>query len=164
MLIYRFVSSLGLSVLVRLRHCRVGSFVHSDRSFALPGEVSTVLTYSHPAGGYLELITAGDLMVLHCHWPLDLKDDEWIDIQNDYPLSDYLRAVDSVLTTGRGTVKGVTGGFLTVVDLDDGFAIEVAGPQNKWFLSSLRLHVRQPAAEFFQADAAAHPQFAAHLG
>ena len=101
----------------------------------------------HPAGGYFDLAMEGDVMVLRCHWPFDLTDNEWIDIQNRYAMSSYVRAVSNAMTTGNGEAPGVAGGFLRIKPLTDGFQIEFSSPQTGWFATSLQLHVKRPIGE-----------------
>ncbi len=118
----------------------------------------------HPAGGYLELTSEGNFVVLRCLWPFDLEDDEWISIRNRYHLSSYLRAVDSAITKGAGKAQGVDGGFLEIVCLNDGLAIEFSRPQAGWSASSLQLHVRRPVGELVLQGADAPARFADRTG
>jgi hypothetical protein len=101
----------------------------------------------HPAGGYLELVPDGDFVVLRCHWPFDVADDEWVNIQNRYLLTDYRQAVNSAMISGTGKAQGVDGGFLKISRLNDGFALEFSRPQTGWSASSLQRHVKRPVAE-----------------
>jgi hypothetical protein len=103
-----------------------------------------VLVDSHPAGGFLELSFGDEYIVLNCHWPFDLEEDDWIDIQNTYYLSSYLHAVSNAMTNGNGQTHGIRGGSLHITNLDDGFAIEVSRPASGWPASSLELRVRRP--------------------
>jgi hypothetical protein len=86
-------------------------------------------------------------MVLRCHWPVDLEDDEWVDIQNRYSMSSYVQAVSNAMATGNGEAPGVTGGFLRIKSLADGFNIEFSRPETGWFATSLQLHVKRPIGE-----------------
>jgi hypothetical protein len=106
-----------------------------------------VLVQCHPAGGYFEFIIMSDTVALDCHWPVDLTADEWLDIQNNYSIASYLRAVDDAMSTGHGEARGITDGYLRISTIDEGFAIEFSRPQGGWSASSLRLLVRRPIAE-----------------
>jgi hypothetical protein len=106
-----------------------------------------MLVERHPAGGYLEFILRETAITLRCHWPIDLTDDEWIDIQNDYDIAGYLRAVDDALSTGNGLAQGINGGYLRIISVAGGFVIEFSRPQGGWSASSLRLHLGRPIAE-----------------
>ena len=106
-----------------------------------------MLVDRHPAGGYLKLTIESDLVVLCCHWPFDLEDDQWIDIRNCFRISQYLLAVDSAMADGKGEAPGIAGGFLRIGALHDGFALEFSRPQAGWSASSLQLHVRRPIGE-----------------
>jgi hypothetical protein len=106
----------------------------------------------HPAGGYLEFIIIADTIALRCHWPVDLADDEWIDIQNHYNLRSYLRAVDDAISTGNGEARGITGGYLRFTSIVDGFAIEFSRPQDGWSAISLRLLARRPIIDLYLSD------------
>lgn len=106
-----------------------------------------MLVQHHPAGGYLEFITIENTVMLRCHWPVDLADDEWIDIQNHYNLASYLRAINDAISTGNGETQGITGGYLRLTSITDGYAIEFSRPLDGWSALSLRLHVRRPITE-----------------
>jgi hypothetical protein len=106
-----------------------------------------VLEERHPAEGFFELVTLNGFVDLRCHWPVDLQSDEWIDIQNQFAMADYLRAVDDAMSTGSGEAKGVTGGCLRIISTLEGFAIEFSRPEGGWSASSLRLQVRRSLAE-----------------
>jgi hypothetical protein len=106
-----------------------------------------LLVQRHPAGGYFEFIIIEDTVALRCHWPGDLADDEWIDIQNHYNLASYLQAVDDAISTGNGEVQGIADGYLRFTSMVDGFAIEFSRPQDGWSAISLRLLVRRPIIE-----------------
>jgi hypothetical protein len=106
-----------------------------------------VLVDRHPAGGYLKLTIEGDSVVLCCHWPFDLEDDQWIDIKNRFCISNYLLAVDNAMAAGDGEARGIAGGFVRIRSLPDGFAIEFSRPQAGWSASSLQLHIRRPIRE-----------------
>jgi hypothetical protein len=106
-----------------------------------------MLAQQHPAGGYLEVVAGSNAVSLRCHWPVDLKADEWADIQNDYPIVSYLQAVDDSMSTGNGETQGISGGYLRIISIADGFIIEFSRPQNGWSASSLRLHVRRPISD-----------------
>lgn len=103
-----------------------------------------MLVDSHPAGGYFELSFEDEYMVLNCHWPFDLEEDDWIDIQNTYYISNYLHAVSNAMMNGNGQARGICGGSLYITNLDDGFAIEVSRPASGWPASSLELRVQRP--------------------
>jgi len=111
-----------------------------------------VLIDSHPAGGYFELCFKEECIVLNCHWPFDLEEDDWIDIQNIFYVSSYLHAVSNAITNGKGQARGIRGGALYITDLDDGFAIEVSRPVNGWPASSLELRVRRPVEDLLPQD------------
>jgi hypothetical protein len=106
-----------------------------------------MLAQHHPAGGYFEFVASNDVVVLRCHWPVDLKADDWIDIQNDYHIRSYLQAVDDSMSTGNGEAQGISGGYLRVISIADGFIIEFSRPQDGWSASSLRLHIRRPLSD-----------------
>jgi hypothetical protein len=106
-----------------------------------------VLVDSHPAGGYLKLAIENDLVVLCCHWPFDLEDDQWIDIKNRFHTSNYLLAVDNAMADGYGEAPGIAGGFLQIRSLGDVFDMEFSRPQTGWSASSLQLRVRRPIGE-----------------
>jgi hypothetical protein len=112
-----------------------------------------VLLRRHPAGGLLDLAAEGDVMVLRCHWPVDLEDDEWIDIQNRYSMSSYVRAISNAMTTGNGEASGVAGGFLRFNSLSDGFHIDFSRPEIGWLAASLLLYVKRPIGELPGAPA-----------
>ena len=103
-----------------------------------------MLVDSHPAGGFVELAFGDECIVLNCHWPFDLDKEDWIEIQNTYHMSSYLRAVSNAMTNGSGQARGIWGGSLHITNLDDGFAIEVSRPACGWSASSLKLHIRRP--------------------
>lgn len=111
-----------------------------------------MLIDSHPAGGYFELCFKDECIVLNCHWPFDLEEDDWIDIQNIFYVSSYLHAVSNAITNGKGQARGIRGGALYITDLDDGFAIEVSRPVNGWPASSLELRVRRPVEDLLPQD------------
>ena len=111
-----------------------------------------MLVQRHPAGGYLEFIITETMVALRCHWPIDLTDDEWVDIQNNYSIAGYLQAVDDAVSTGMGQAQGITGGYLRIISVADGFVIEFSRPQYGWTASSLRLHVRRPIAELLRTS------------
>jgi hypothetical protein len=100
--------------------------------------------HQHLVDGYLTLISNGNLVELRCHWPFDLEDDEWIDIENKYDTDDYMRAVEDALTKGKGKVVGIEDGFLEVTSSESGFILEFSGPQQGWSAKSLRLLIRRP--------------------
>lgn len=106
-----------------------------------------MLVDRHPAGGYFELATDGLQVALRCHWPVDLDDDEWVDIRNLYSLSSYVQAVRTAMRTGSGELPGIAGGFLRIRSLAAGFQIEFSRPQTGWCASSLQLYVRRPVGE-----------------
>ena len=106
-----------------------------------------MLSQHHPAGGYFEFVASNDLVALRCHWPVDLMADEWIDIQNEYRILGYLQAVDDSMSTGKGEAQGISGGYLRVISIADGFIIEFSRPQDGWSASSLRLHIRRPISD-----------------
>lgn len=106
-----------------------------------------MLAQSHPADGYVEFVANNDIVALRCHWPADLKADDWIDIQNHYHILSYLQAVDDSMSTGNGEAQGISGGYLRVISIADGFIIEFSRPQNGWSASSLRLHIRRPISD-----------------
>ena len=106
-----------------------------------------MLAQDHPAGGYFEFVASNDVVALRCHWPADLKADEWIDIQNNYHILSYLQAVDDSMSTGNGEARGISGGYLRVSSITDGFIIEFSRPQDGWSASSLRLHIRRPITD-----------------
>lgn len=107
-----------------------------------------MLAQSHPADGYVEFVANSDTVALRCHWPADLKADDWIDIQNHYSIVSYLQAVDDSMTTGNGEAHGISGGYLRVTSSDDGgFTIEFSRPQGGWLASALRLHIRRPISD-----------------
>jgi hypothetical protein len=106
-----------------------------------------MLAQHHPAGGYFEFVAGNDVVALRCHWPVDLMADEWIDIQNDYHMLSYLQAVDDSMSTGNGETQGISGGYLKVSTIADGFIIEFSRPQDGWSASSLRLHIRRPITD-----------------
>lgn len=106
-----------------------------------------MLVDRHPAGGFVELVFDGDFIVLRCRWPLDLSEDDWIDIHNRYHVSNYQRAVDNAMANGTGKAPGVDGGFLEIGSVKDGFTIEFSRPQTGWSAGSLQLHVRRPLDE-----------------
>ena len=106
-----------------------------------------LLVDRHPAGGYFELVFDGDFINLHCRWPFDLVEDEWISIQNRYHVSSYRQAVDNAIANGIGKASGVDGGSLEIASQNDGFTIEFSRPQTGWSASSLQLHVRRPIVE-----------------
>ena len=106
-----------------------------------------LLVDRHPAGGYFELVFDGDFIVLHCRWPFNLVEDEWISIQNRYHVSSYRQAVDNAIANGIGKASGVDGGSLEIASQNDGFTIEFSRPQTGWSASSLQLHVRRPIVE-----------------
>ena len=103
-----------------------------------------MLVDCHPAGGYLKLTNESDLVALSCHWPFDLDDDQWIDINNRFRITDYLLAVDNAMADGNGEAQGIVGGFLKIRSLDDGFVIAFSRPQAGWSASSLELRIRRP--------------------
>ena len=106
-----------------------------------------MLAQHHPADGYLEFVASNDVVALRCHWPADLKADDWIDIQNSYHILSYLQAVDDSMSTGNGEARGISGGYLRVISIADGFIIEFSRPQDGWSASSLRLHIRRPISD-----------------
>jgi hypothetical protein len=106
-----------------------------------------MLVQSHPADGYVELIADNDVVTLRCHWPIDLTADDWIDIQNHYPMRSYLQAVDDSISTGNGGAQGVSGGYLRVISIADGFIIEFSRPQDGWSASALRLRIMRPISD-----------------
>jgi len=101
----------------------------------------------HPAGGFLELIIIENTVALRCHWPVDLAADEWIDIQNNYSLGSYLRAIGDVISTGNGETRGISGGYLRLTSIEGGYAIEFSRPLDGWSAISLRLNIRRPITE-----------------
>lgn len=118
-----------------------------------------MLVDSHPAGGYLKLTSESDLVALTCHWPFDLKYDQWIDINNSFRMGDYLLAVDSAMADGNGEVQGIGGGFLRFRSLDDGFVIAFSRPHVGWSASSLELRIRRPIRDLVlpQSDGTDEP-------
>jgi hypothetical protein len=106
-----------------------------------------MIAQHHPAGGHFELVNSDDVVVLRCHWPADLKADEWIDIQNHYPILDYLQAVGNSMSTGTGEAQGISGGYLRISAIADGFIVEFSRPQYGWSASSLQLHIRRPISD-----------------
>jgi hypothetical protein len=106
-----------------------------------------MLAQHHPSGGYFEFVANNDVVTLRCHWPADLKIDEWIHIQNHYHILNYLQAVDDSMSTGNGEAQGISGGYLRVISIAEGFIIEFSRPQNGWSASSLRLHVQRPISD-----------------
>lgn len=106
-----------------------------------------MIAQHHPAGGYLEFVTSNDVVALRCHWPADLRADDWIDIQNHYYLLRYLQAVDDSMSTGNGEAPGISGGYLRVTSIADGFILDFSRPQDGWAASSLRLHIRRPISD-----------------
>jgi hypothetical protein len=106
-----------------------------------------MMIWPHPAGGYFEFVIIGNSVALRCHWPVDLADDEWIDIENHYDVAGYLQAVDDAISTGDGKARGIDGGYLRITSVVDGFAIEFSRPQSGWSARSLRLRIGRPIAE-----------------
>jgi hypothetical protein len=106
-----------------------------------------MLALHHPDGGYLEFVVSKDFIALRCHWPADLRADEWIDIQNHYDILSYLQAVDDSMLTGNGEAPGISGGHLRVTSTTDGFILEFSRPQDGWSASSLGLHIRRPISD-----------------
>jgi hypothetical protein len=106
-----------------------------------------MLTQSHPADGYVEFVADNDVVALRCHWPADLKADDWIDIQNHYPMLSYLQAINDSMSTGSGEAQGVSGGYLRVISIADGFIIEFSRPQDGWSASALRLRIKRPLSD-----------------
>lgn len=113
-----------------------------------------ILVQRHPAGGCLEFIIMEATVALRCHWPIDLTDDEWIDIENNYSITGYLQAVDDAISTGNGLAQGITSGYLRIISVPDGFVIEFSRPQEGWSASSLSLHLRRPIVELLPVGAA----------
>ncbi|HEY7011477.1 MAG TPA: hypothetical protein VH480_01880 [Streptosporangiaceae bacterium] len=101
----------------------------------------------HPAGGHCEIVGGSGLVVLRCHWPFDSDSDEWIDIENIYLATSYLRAVNDAMTSGSGLAHGIAGGLIRITALDDGFFLEFSRPQSGWSATSLRLHVKHPIGD-----------------
>jgi hypothetical protein len=106
-----------------------------------------VLVDRHPAGGYLKLTSESDLVALYCHWPFDLKFDQWIDINNHFRMTDYLLAVDNAMADGNGEAQGIAGGFLKIRSQDDGFVIAFSRPEAGWLSKSLELPVKRPVRD-----------------
>ena len=106
-----------------------------------------MLAQHHPAGGYFEFVASDDVVALRCHWPVDLNADEWVDIKNAYHIRSYLQAVDDSMSTGNGEAQGISGGYLRVSSIDDGFILEFSRPQDGWSASSLRLHIQRPISD-----------------
>ncbi len=106
-----------------------------------------MLAQHHPAGGYFEFVASDDVVALRCHWPVDLNADEWVDIKNDYHIRSYLQAVDDSMSTGNGEAQGISGGYLRVSSIADGFILEFSRPQDGWSASSLRLHIQRPISD-----------------
>lgn len=106
-----------------------------------------MLAKHHQADGYIEFVASSDVVELRCHWPADLKADDWIDIRNHYPILGYLQAVNDSMSTGNGEAQGISGGYLRVISVPDGFIIEFSRPEDGWSGSSLRLHIRQPISD-----------------
>jgi hypothetical protein len=106
-----------------------------------------MLVQSHPADGYVELLPDNDVVALRCHWPVDLKADDWIDIENHYPMLSYLQAVNDSISTGIGGALGVSGGYLRIISMADGFIIEFSRPQGGWSASALRLRIMRPISD-----------------
>lgn len=106
-----------------------------------------MLAHSHPAGGFIEFAVNNDGIVLRCHWPADLESDDWIDIQNHYPVLSYLQAIDDSMSTGNGEAQGTSGGYLRIISIADGFIIEFSRPQDGWSASALRLRIRRPISD-----------------
>src|SRR5579863_8665893 len=105
------------------------NLIHS----AIHSGAGRMLAQSHPADGYVEFVANSDTVALRCHWPADLKADDWIDIQNHYSIVSYLQAVDDSMATGNGEAHGISGGYLRVTSSDDGgFTIEFSRPQDGW--------------------------------
>jgi hypothetical protein len=97
--------------------------------------------------GYLTVANTGDVITLRCHWPFDFIEDEWINIENSYHASSYLRAVDDALTSGWGSACGIAGGYLHITTLGDRFTLEFSRPSSGWSASSLRLRVDRPVSD-----------------
>jgi hypothetical protein len=106
-----------------------------------------MLAQHHQADGYVEFVASNDVVALRCHWPADLKADDWIDIQNHYPILGYQQAVNDSMSTGNGETQGISGGYLRVTSISDGFIIEFSRSQDGWSASSLRLHIRRPISD-----------------
>jgi hypothetical protein len=98
----------------------------------------------HSGDGYLTLAGGEELITLNCHWPFDLAMDEWINIENSFSTLDYLKAINDARATGKGTARGINGGFMEVALQADGFTIEFSRPQAGWFATSLQLHIQRP--------------------
>ncbi len=109
-----------------------------------------MLAQHHPAGGYFEFVASDDVVALRCHWPVDLNADEWVDIKNDYHIRSYLQAVDDSMSTGNGEAQGISGGYLRVSSIADGFILEFSRPQDGWSASSLRLHIQRPISDLLR--------------
>jgi hypothetical protein len=106
-----------------------------------------MLVQSHPVDGYVELFADNDVATLRCHWPIDLKADDWIDIENHYSMFSYLQAVNDSISTGIGGAQGVSGGYLRIISMADGFIIEFSRPQGGWSASALRLRIMRPISD-----------------
>ena len=106
-----------------------------------------MLVQSHPVDGYVEIVPDHDVVALRCHWPIDLKVDDWIDIENHYPMLSYLQAVDDSISTGHGEAQGVSGGYLRVTSIADGFIIELSRPQDGWSACALGLRIMRPISD-----------------
>ena len=106
-----------------------------------------MLAHIHSADGFVEFVANNDVVVLRCHWPADLEADDWIDIQNHYPMLDYWQAVNDSMSTGNGEARGISGGYLRIISIADGFIIEFSRPQDGWSASALRLHIRRPISD-----------------
>ena len=106
-----------------------------------------MIVQRHPTGGFVECRFMKEAVALHCHWPADLENNEWIDIANQFDVASYSQAVRDAISVGSGTTSGITGGHLTITAVGDGFAIDFSRPQDGWSATSLRIVVRRPLAE-----------------
>ena len=104
----------------------------------------------HPVDGYLDLVFEEDAVALYCHWPVDQKTREWIDIANLFDRAGYTQAVRDAVATGIGKARGITGGYLLITAIGDGCAVEFSRPQDGWAATSLRIFVRRPLADLLQ--------------
>jgi len=51
------------------------------------------------------------------------------------------------MSTGNGEAQGISGGYLRVISIADGFIIEFSRPQDGWSASALRLRIRRPTSD-----------------
>jgi hypothetical protein len=106
-----------------------------------------MLTQDHPVEGYFEFVPGNDTVTLRCHWPADLNANDWIDIENHYHILNYLQAVNDSMSTGNGEARGISGGYMRVISIANGFILEFSRPQNGWAACSLRLNIRRPISD-----------------